>query len=224
MFLANPNNPTGVALDRTELEKIAEIAGRHDLWVVCDEVYADLVFDGEHVCFAALPGMAERTVTVSSLSKSHAMPGWRTGWVIAPDRLVPHLERLTLCMLYGLPGFIQAAAEQAVMQSDDEVARMRDAFRRRRDLAVKTLQKINRIHCLVPQAGMFLLIDVRSTGMTSAAFAESLFDVTGVAVLDAAPFGAGATDGFVRLSFSESEPTLLEGCRRIGTFVDSLDG
>ena len=91
-----------------------ELARKHDLWVVADEVYADLTFEREHVSIASLDGMAERTVTIGSLSKSHAMAGWRVGWVIGPKTLIEHLGRLALCMLYGLPGFIQEAALTAL--------------------------------------------------------------------------------------------------------------
>ncbi len=221
LFLANPNNPTGVVMRRDELEAIADIAIRHDLWVVSDEVYADLVFDGEHRSIAALPGMAERTVTVSSLSKSHAMPGWRTGWAIAPPELVPHLANLALCMLYGLPGFAQAAATKALTELDGEASRMRAHYRRRRNAVLEALAGISVIRCLKPEAGMFLLIDVRSTGLSSKEFARNLYRSTGVSVLDAAPFGGA--DGFVRVSFSNDDGLLEEGCQRIARFVAGLE-
>jgi arginine:pyruvate transaminase len=221
LFFANPNNPTGVVMNRRELEAVADLARRHDLWVVSDEVYADLVFDGEHLSIAALPQMAGRTVTVSSLSKSHAMPGWRMGWAIAPPVLVPHLANLALCMLYGLPGFAQAAAEQALTGSEAESSHMREHYRRRRDSVFEALAGVKGIRCLKPQAGMFLLIDVRGTGLGSAEFARSLYRASGVSVLDAAPFGAA--DGFVRLSFSAEEAQLQEGCRRIAAFVAGLN-
>ncbi len=222
LFFANPNNPTGVVMRREELEAIADLARRYDLWVVSDEVYADLVFDGEHLSIAALPEMAERTVIVSSLSKSHAMPGWRTGWAIAPRELVPHLTNLALCMLYGLPGFAQAGALEALTRSDGESARMRGQFRRRRDSVINALAGVKGIRCLKPQAGMFLLMDVRGTGIGGAEFAEKLYRASGVSLLDAAPFGGA--DGFVRLSFSSDEAQLAEGCRRIADFVADLDG
>ena len=220
IFFANPNNPTGVVIRRDELAAVAELAKKHDLWVVSDEVYADLVFDGEHLSIAALPGMAERTVTVSSLSKSHAMPGWRTGWAIAPPNVVPHLANLALCMLYGLPGFAQAAATEALIRFDGEAAEMRDHYRRRRDAVLKALAGISAIRCLKPEAGMFLLMDVRGTELSSKEFARNLYRSTGVSVLDAAPFGGA--DGFVRVSFSNDDGQLEEGCQRIVNFVFGL--
>ena len=127
-------------------------------------------------------------------------------------------------MLYGLPGFIQAAAEAALTATDDHAVKLRRDLKRRRDLLLCALSGIKRLRCTAPQAGMFLLVDVRDTGLASDAFAERLYQDTGVAVLDAAPFGAGASDGFVRLAFGESEQALGEACRRIGAFVDALPG
>ena len=111
IFFSNPNNPTGVVLGREELQAIAELAIAHDLWVVVDEVYESLAYEREHLSLAALPGMAERCVVIGSLSKSHAMTGWRIGWVVANEALVNHVETLVLSMLYGLPGFVMEAAQ-----------------------------------------------------------------------------------------------------------------
>ena len=122
ILFATPNNPTGVVMTEAELAGIAEIATRHDLWVISDEVYASLTFDRPHVSIAGLTGMSERTVTVGSLSKSMAMTGWRCGWMIGPKPLAEHAERLALCMLYGQPGFIQEAALHALREGEDAVA------------------------------------------------------------------------------------------------------
>ena len=218
IFFATPNNPTGVAYNQAELEDIAELARQHDLWIVSDEVYADLLFEGEHCSVAGLPGMAERTVTISSLSKSHAMAGWRSGWVIAPVELTNHLSNLSLCMLYGLPGFVQAAAVSALRDGAAAVAQMREIYRRRRDLVIGALSEQLGDVCRIPQAGMFLLMDIRATGMSGGEFCRALYRDCGVSVLDASAFGASAT-GFVRLSFTLDEARLVEGCRRIINFV-----
>ena len=148
------------------------------------------------------------------------MPGWRTGWSIAPPDLAPHLTNLALCMLYGLPGFVQVAAEEALTGSDGEPPRMRERYRRRRDAVLERLSEVETIRCVEPQAGMFLLIDVRGTGLGGAEFARKLYRATGVALLDAAPFGGA--DGFVRLSFSSDDAQLEEGCRRIVDFVSGV--
>lgn len=221
IFFANPNNPTGVVLTREELQAIAELALAHDLWVVVDEVYQGLTFEREHQGFAALPGMAERTLSIGSLSKSHAMTGWRAGWIVANATLVAHLENLALNMFYGLPGFVQEAARVAVERHDEVVSTMRGIYRRRRDRVVAALSDCRRLKVLTPEAGMFVMVDVRETGLSSLDFSWQLFHATGVSVLDAAAFGPQA-EGFVRLSFGLADESMGEACARIIRFVEGL--
>lgn len=219
--LATPCNPTGNIYSREELEWVAEVAREHDLWVISDEVYGQITYDQPHLSIASLPGMAERTVVLNSLSKTHAMTGWRVGWVVAPTALVGHLDNLLLCMLYGLPGFIQEAAIKALELDDEVVSDARTVYRRRRDLVVAGLGGIADLDCRVPQAGMFMLVDVRRTGLSSMDFAWQLFRATGVSVLDAQAFGASA-EGFVRISFTVADDTLKDACQRIAGFVEGL--
>lgn len=219
--LATPCNPTGNVYSREELELVAEVAREHDLWVISDEVYGQITYDQPHLSIASLPGMAERTVVLNSLSKTHAMTGWRVGWVVAPTALVGHLDNLLLCMLYGLPGFIQEAAIKALELDDEVVSDARTVYRRRRDLVVAGLGDIADLDCRVPQAGMFMLVDVRRTGLSSMDFAWQLFRATGVSVLDAQAFGASA-EGFVRISFTVADDTLKDACQRIAGFVEGL--
>jgi octopine/nopaline transport system ATP-binding protein len=221
IIFATPNNPTGAVMRRAELEAIAAIAIEHDLTVIVDEVYAALTFDVPHVSIASLPGMAERTVTIGSLSKTHAMTGWRVGWVVANAELVHHIERLALCMLYGIPGFVQQAAMVAVESYAEVTADMRARYRARRDLVVAALSAVPKISVLTPEAGMFVLIDVRATGLTPYDFAWRLFRETGVSTLDATAFGAPAY-GFLRIAFTAGEASLAEACRRIDGFCRSL--
>jgi len=221
LVFACPVNPTGVSFPREDLEVIADVARQNDLWVISDEVYADLVFEGDHVSIASLDCMKERTITLSSLSKSHAMTGWRAGWAIAPKSFVVELEKLALCSTYGLPGFIQEAAAFALENELEEVAEMRAAFKRRRDLAIAALKNAPGLYCLRPQAGMFLIVDVQKTGLTGEQFVRRLYSETGVSVLNGAAFGP-STDGTVRMSFALPEKDLVEGCARIWTFADNL--
>ncbi|NPT40293.1 aminotransferase class I/II-fold pyridoxal phosphate-dependent enzyme [Paraburkholderia sp. 1N] len=221
IFFATPCNPTGVVMPRADLERIAQLACQHDLWVLADEVYADLTFEREHVSIASLAGMAGRTVTISSLSKSHAMPGWRIGWVIGPAPLVGHLERLALCMLYGLPGFIQQAALTALEHKAQIVADMREVYRRRRDVVYDRLRQVPGLRCLLPEAGMFMMVDVTGTGLNAFDFTWQLFRAQGVALLDASAFGDTA-NGFVRFGFVVDEARLVDACERITTFVRGL--
>jgi len=221
IFFATPNNPTGVVMSKAELKAIADIAIEHDLWVISDEVYGALTFDSQHLSIASFPGMAERTVTVSSLSKSHAMTGWRVGWVVAPLEMAEYVGKLALCMLYGLPGFIQEGAVEALNNGAGDVTKSRDIYRRRRDLALSSLEGAAGLRCLSPEAGMFLMVDVRETGLSAGEFANQLYAATGVSVLNASAFGLSA-DGFIRLSFAVSDEKISEGCQRIKTFVDRL--
>lgn len=221
IFFANPNNPTGRVMDLDELQSIARVANEFDLWVVADEVYESLAFEKPHISLCTLEGMSERTVTIGSLSKSHAMTGWRVGWVIAQPTLIEHLERLSLNMFYGLPGFVQAGAITALECYDEVSTSMRDVYRKRRDLMLKRLGQCPGLTMLAPESGMFILVDIRQTGLETQDFAWRLFRETGVAVLDAEAFGATAK-GFIRLSFALSESQLEDAATRIKGFVERL--
>jgi arginine:pyruvate transaminase len=221
IFFATPCNPTGVVMPRADLERIAQLACQHDLWVLSDEVYAELTFEREHVSIVSLPGMAERTVTLGSLSKSHAMAGWRVGWAVGPTELIEHMGRLALAMLYGLPGFIQQAALTAVQNKAAIVAEMREIYRRRRNVVFERLHRVPGLRCLLPEAGMFMMVDVSGTGLETVDFTWQLFRAKGVSVLDASAFGETA-NGFVRLGFVVDEARLIDACERIAAFVDGL--
>ena len=221
IFYASPSNPTGISLNRDELAFIAELARRHDLWIVADEVYTDFVFDGEMHHIASQPGMYEHVITLGSMSKSYAMSGWRLGWAIAPAEMVDNMEKLALCMLYGLPGFIQQASEHALRHCDADLQRMREIYRRRRDRLYDALSSMKGLQPLLPDAGMFMMVNVLGTGMSSHEFASELYHATGVSVLDATAFGASAA-GYVRVSYTVSDAELDEACRRVGRFVESL--
>ena len=221
LLLTSPNNPTGVVLNQQEIKAIAELAIEHDLWVVTDDVYSELVFEGEYCAMASIPEMAERLVSLGSLSKSHAMTGWRTGWAIAPPALIGHFYNTALTMLYGLPGFVQAGGICALTDAWGERLQMRAIYAGRREVSLKLLRGMPNIIPLAPQAGMFMMVDIRQTGLISQAFVDQLYQQQGVSVLSASAFGACA-EGFVRISFALDDQELAEGMRRIGEFVASL--
>lgn len=218
---SNPNNPTGIVMNRAELEAIADIAKRHDLWVMSDEVYGALTFEADHISIASLPGMADRTATVGGLSKSHAMTGWRSGWLAGPEELAIHADNMALCMLYGLPGFIQEAALTALRDSGNAADEMRELYRQRRDLVVELLADTPQVEVLSPEAGMFVLLDVRATGMDAGQFTTALYGAEKLSLLNGGAFGPNAS-GFARLSFTGSESQIREGCARIRRFAEGL--
>jgi aspartate/methionine/tyrosine aminotransferase len=218
-FFATPNNPSGVILNEQELAQIGELAQRHGLWLVVDEVYAGLAPRGRVPGLAA--GLPDRVVTVSSLSKSHSMPGWRAGWLVGPEQLVKHAETLAMCMLFGLPGFIQEATIAALQVSDSAEARVRDLCNARRDFLIEGLKGAPGIRCSVPEAGMFALIDVRGTGLSGYEFMRGLFEAQRVSVIDGGAFGRG-TRGFVRLCFATEEAELGEAIVRIRRYTSEI--
>jgi len=216
IFFATPNNPSGAIIHAEDLAAIGELARRHALWVVVDEVYAGLAPGGKVPSLAAT--LPEQVITIGSLSKSHAMTGWRAGWLIGPKTLVAHAEALAICMLYGLPGFVQEAALSALGAADEAERRMREFCSMRLQFVVRELEGVPGLRCLIPDAGMFLLIDVRGTGLSGFEFMSELYRSERVSVLDGGAFGAG-TEGFVRLCFATDEATLREGCARIRRFA-----
>lgn len=221
VLLNTPHNPTGAVLRGDEVEAVAALCRRHDLWLVSDEVYGTLTYDVPHVSPAVLPGMAERTVVVDSLSKSHAMTGWRIGWAIGPEALPCHIGNLALAVLYGLPPFVQDAAVTALTNELAELEEMRATFRARRGFVVERINRMQLLRCRSPEGSIFVMIDVRPTGLDAVAFANRLLEATGVALLPGEGFGPSA-EGYVRLSFGVPSETLAEACDRIESFVGTL--
>jgi arginine:pyruvate transaminase len=209
VLLNFPHNPTGALLSDPAAQEIAGLCRAHDLWLISDEVYSNLIFEGRHSNPCALPGMAERSVIVNSVSKSHAMTGWRLGWTVAPEPVTEAIAKLALCMLYGNPAFTQGALANCLERELPELAEMKAAYRRRRDLAFQRLSGLAGLRLHKPESGMFMMVDVRDTGLDAEAFAWRLLEAKGVAVLAGDAFGPSAA-GHVRISFA---------CGRIAEFV-----
>jgi aspartate/methionine/tyrosine aminotransferase len=212
---ASPNNPSGFIMSETELAVIGELARRHDLWLVVDEVYAGLAPGGR------VPGLARRlpdqVVTLGSLSKSHAMTGWRAGWLVGPRELAAKAELLAMCMLFGLPGFVQEAAITALRIAPEAEQHTRDYCRSRQRRLAAGLSGIPQLRLIEPEAGMFMLIDVGGMGLTGAQFVRALYAAEKVSVMDGAAFGASTT-ACVRVCFATDEANLDAACQRIRRF------
>jgi arginine:pyruvate transaminase len=219
LFFATPNNPSGAILNAADLAVIGDLARRHSLWVVADEVYAGLAPGGRVPSLAA--ELPDQVVTISSLSKSHSMPGWRAGWLVGPRQLVVHVEAMAQCMLFGLPGFIQEAAVTALGVADAAEYRIREYCAARRDFLLAGLDGVRGLKCFVPDAGMFMLVDVRDTGLSGYDFMCELYRAERVSVLDGGAFGR-ETAGFVRVCFATDEALLRQAIVRIRRFVATL--
>ncbi len=219
LFFATPNNPSGVILSEADLAVIGDLARRHSLWVVADEVYAGLAPGGRVPSLAAR--LPDQVVTINSLSKSHSMPGWRAGWLVGPPQMVIHAEAMAQCMLFGLPGFVQEAAVTALRVSNAAEFRVREYCGARRGLLLAGLEGVRGINCYSPDAGMFMLVDVRGTGLSGYDFMCGLYRAERVSVLDGGAFGK-ETSGFVRVCFATDEGRLREAIVRIRRFVDTL--
>ncbi|TPW29914.1 pyridoxal phosphate-dependent aminotransferase [Pararhizobium mangrovi] len=221
LLLNSPHNPTGAVLSAEDVAAIGAVCEKHDLWIVCDEVYEELVFEGEAASPFDDPRFAERAIAVSSISKSHAAPGFRSGWAIGPAEFCRRALPVSETMLFGNQPFI-ADMTTAALSNDPGTSRgMRKAYRRRARLIEEALREAPGLRPLPPAAGMFILLDVSPTGLAGADFALALLDEAGVAVMPGSSFGDNA-EAYVRLSLTVPDETLREACRRIGDFAASL--
>jgi arginine:pyruvate transaminase len=221
LLINSPNNPTGVVYSRATLEGIAQVCRDHDLWLVSDEVYDTQVWEGDHISPRALPGMADRTLVVGSMSKSHAMTGSRIGWVLGPPDMIEGLINLATHTTYGVPGFIQDAALFALEQGEAFEADIAAPFRRRRDIAQKVLAGQNAVTLIPAQGAMYLMLDVRSTGLSGDAFADALLDRHHIAVMPGESFGKAAA-GHLRVAMTIEDRAFEAALRTLCRFAESL--
>ena len=221
IILNSPHNPTGGVLAPDDLCAVADVARARDLWVLSDEIYSRLLYDGEHQSIAALPGMAERTILLDGFSKTYAMTGWRLGYGVAPEPLVPHLTRLQTNATSCTASFVQMAGIAALDGPQDGVEAMCAEFAQRRRALVDGLNAIDGVRCLPPGGAFYAFPRVEVEGHTSKQIADSLLNEEGVAVLAGTAFGAQG-EGYLRLSFATSMDELHEGMARIARGLDRL--
>lgn len=217
MLICSPNNPTGVVQSSDVLRELVEIAVRHDLYIISDEIYSRLVFEGERCCVASLPGAWERTVLLNGLSKSHAMTGWRVGYVCAPARLTACMLKVHQYTALCAPHVSQMAAVEALHNGDTESSRMLQEYRRRRDYFVREMEHLG-FECPLPQGAFYVFPAIRASGLTSEQFAEALLEEVGVAVVPGNVFGASG-EGHVRCSIAASFEVLEQAVERMRRFV-----
>ncbi|MEL6887454.1 MAG: pyridoxal phosphate-dependent aminotransferase [Pseudomonadota bacterium] len=219
LLINSPNNPTGTVYSRTTLEGIADVCMTRDMWLISDEVYDTQVWDGVHISPRALPGMAARTLVIGSMSKSHAMTGSRCGWVIGPEEVIAHLITFATHTTYGVPGFIQDASVFALNQGaafEDQIAA---PFRRRRALAQQVLAGQNTVGLIPAQGAMYLMLDIRATGLSGDDFANALLDHHHIAVMPGESFGAAAA-GHVRVAMTIEDVAFESALRTLCSFAE----
>lgn len=222
IFLNSPHNPTGAILTRADLVAIGALAQRHDLWILSDEVYEEMVFEGSTFTSAlALPELAERVVVTASISKSHAAPGFRSGWCVGSEEFIERLLPVAETMLFGNQPFIADMTALAVSEPSSVARGMADRFSRRADLLVRELDGVAGLRVHRPEAGMFALIDISATGMSGNEFAHSLLEAERVAVMPGESFG-DALAGWLRVALSQPDELILEACHRIAAHVQKL--
>jgi arginine:pyruvate transaminase len=223
IFLNSPHNPTGAVLTREDIRAIGAVARAHDLWIVSDEVYESLVFAGPFASPFDDPELADRTVVASSLSKSHAAPGFRAGWCAGSPAFISRLLPLAETMLFGSQPFIADMAVEALSREFAITAQMRDDYARRALLVADTLAGAPGLRVHPPQAGMFVMLSVDGLGLDGEAFASRLLEEEQVAVMPGAAFGEAAA-GMVRLSVTVPDATLAQGCQRLAALARRLAG
>lgn len=221
LLINTPNNPTGVVYSEDTLQGIADLCQRRDLWLISDEVYDTQVWDGHHLSPRALPDMAERTLVIGSMSKSHAMTGSRCGWIAGPEEVIAHLINLATHTTYGVPGFIQDAASFALNAGDALEEKIAAPFRRRRALAMQVLGAQQTVGLIPAQGAMYLMLDIRATGLSGEGFANALLDTHSIAVMPGESFGTAAA-GHVRVAMTLADEKFAAALQILCDFASQL--
>lgn len=217
ILIGYPNNPTGAVASREVLLELGRIAEQHDLIVLSDEIYDQLVYGVQHVCFPALPGMRERTVLLGGFSKNYAMTGWRIGYAAGPAGLLQGLLRVHQYTIMSAPTIAQIAALEALTQGEEYVAEMREEYDRRRRLIVTGLNQLG-LATFEPHGAFYAFPSIAVAGMDDETFSQKLLEEQRVAVVPGSAFGAGG-DGFVRCSYATAYEKIEEALERLETFM-----
>ncbi len=217
ILISYPNNPTGAILSRENMLEVAAVAEKHDLLVISDEIYERLVYESQHICFATLPGMYQRTILLSGLSKSFAMTGWRIGYVLASPDLMEAMRKLHQYLIMSAPTIGQVAAMEALLNGEDDVEMMRVEYDRRRRLIVGGFNEIG-LTCFEPRGAFYAFPNIQLSGMSDEDFCETLLREEQVAVVPGSAFGASGA-GFVRASYTNSYENIEMALERMQRFM-----
>ena len=220
LVLPFPNNPTGAVMRREDLEDIAEVIIDHDLYVLSDEIYSELTYQGDHVSIASLPGMRERTLTINGFSKSYSMTGWRLGYICGPQEIVAQMTKIHQFAIMCAPTISQYAAVEALRNGDADVAKMRESYNQRRRFLMHAFEEMG-LKCFEPFGAFYVFPCIKEFGLTSDEFAMRLLEEEHVAVVPGTAFG-DCGEGFLRISYAYSIDDLKIALKRLERFIQRL--
>jgi len=221
LLLNTPSNPTGAVLSQNEIDEIGEVCERHDIWIVVDEVYADLTYSAPFCSPFDRPHLRHRTLAVSSISKSHALPGFRAGWIASPLEVTQRLVLVAEAMLFGSQPFIEDALAVALSQRHPEVENLSAAFKDRAQQLVGAFEGSTAAKARMPEGGMFIMVDIRETGMSGDDFAWMLLNDHDIVVMPGESFGTGGA-GHIRLALTNDVKILCEAGARIRVVAEAV--
>ncbi|WP_390914472.1 aminotransferase class I/II-fold pyridoxal phosphate-dependent enzyme [Pseudosulfitobacter sp. SM2401] len=221
LLINSPNNPTGTVYGTETMQGIADVCINNDMWLISDEVYDTQVWEGDHISPRALDGMAERTLVVGSMSKSHAMTGSRCGWIVGPEDAIEAMINLATNTTYGVPGYIQRAAKFALEQGEAFEAEIAEPFRRRRGIASEIIARQNTVGLIPAQGAMYLMLDVRATSLSGLEFAYALLDAHKIAVMPGESFGTAAA-GHIRVAMTIDDARFADALGTLCAFAEGL--
>lgn len=220
LILPFPNNPTGAIMEKKDLEAIAEVIIKHDLFVISDEIYAELTYKGEHASIATLPGMQERTILINGFSKAYAMTGWRLGYACGPKEIIEQMLKIHQFAIMCAPTTSQYAAVEALKNGDEDVREMREAYNQRRRYLMHAFKEMG-LPCFEPYGAFYVFPCIKEFGMSSDEFASRFLEEEKVAVVPGTAFGDSG-EGFLRISYAYSLEDLKVSIGRLGDFVAKL--
>ncbi|SHI64863.1 aminotransferase class I/II-fold pyridoxal phosphate-dependent enzyme [Parasporobacterium paucivorans] len=221
LILPFPNNPTGAIMEKEELEDIAKICIEKDIFVLSDEIYAELTYGTHHVSIASIPGMKERTIVINGFSKAYAMTGWRLGYAAGPELIIEQMLKIHQFAIMCAPTTSQYAAVEALKNGDDDVQEMRESYNQRRRFLINEFKKMN-LQCFEPFGAFYMFPNIKRFGMTSDEFATRLLQEEKVAVVPGTAFG-DCGEGFLRISYAYSLEALKEALGRLDKFIKRMD-